>query len=59
VTVAWWGTPNLDDWVAYIDRRSQPKTLVLADHTSEQRVKTLLARLEALPRREIDKFAKG
>ena len=59
VTLAWSGTPDLDDWVAYISRRSRSKKLILADHTSERRVKTLLSRLESLPRREIEKLAKG
>ena len=59
VTLAWWGTPDLDDWVAYISRRSRSKKLILADHTSERRVKTLLSRLQTLPRREIEKLAKG
>ena len=49
VTVAWRGTPNLDDWVAYI-----------VDGTrSERKVKSLLSRLQTLPRRDIEKLAKS
>jgi hypothetical protein len=59
VTVAWRGTPNLDDWVAYIVNGTRSKKLILADHSSERRVKTLLSRLQALPKKEIEKLAKG
>lgn len=59
VTVAWRGTPNLDDWVLYINRRRQPKKIILADRASERRVNTLLSRLETLSRAEIEKLAKG
>src|SRR2546426_2324576 len=45
VTVAWRGTPNLDDWVAYIVNGTRSKKLILADHASERKVKTLLSRL--------------
>jgi predicted HAD superfamily phosphohydrolase YqeG len=58
LTIAWRGTPNLDDWVAYINRR-QPKKLILADRVSERKVKALLARLQIMSRREIEKLAKG
>ena len=59
VTVAWRGTPNLDDWVAYIANGTKSRKLILADHSSERKVKTLLSRLQALSRKEIEKLAKG
>ncbi|MBI4245696.1 MAG: hypothetical protein HY614_00770 [Candidatus Rokubacteria bacterium] len=59
VTVAWRGTPNLDDWVAYIIDGTKSKKLILADHASERKVKTMLSRLQTLPRKEIEKLAKG
>ena len=40
VTVAWRGTPNLDDWVAYIVNGTRSKKLILADHSSERKVKS-------------------
>ena len=59
VTVAWRGTPNLDDWVAYIVNGTKSKKLILADHSCERKVKTLLSRLQSLSRKEIDQLAKG
>jgi hypothetical protein len=59
VTVAWRGTPELDDWVAYIANGSRSKKLILADHTSERKVRGLLTRLQTLSRKEIEKLAKG
>ncbi len=59
VTVAFRGTPNLDDWVAYIVNGTKSKKLILADHSSERKVKTLLSRLQTLSRKEIEKLAKG
>lgn len=59
VTVAWRGTPNLDDWVAYIVNGTQSKKLILADHSNERRVQLLLTRLQTLSRRDIEKLAKG
>jgi len=59
VTVAYRGTPNLDDWVAYIANGSKSKKLILADHSSERKVKGLLTRLSMLSRKEIEKIAKG
>jgi len=59
VTVAWRGTPNLDDWVAYIVNGTRSKKLILADHSSERKVKSLLSRLQTLPRKDIEKLAKG
>ena len=59
VTVAWRGTPDLDDWVAYIVDGTRSKKLILADHTSQRKVKTLMSRLQALSRKEIEKLAKS
>lgn len=59
VTVAWRGTPNLDDWVAYIANGTKSRKLILADHSSERKVKTLLSRLQTLSRKEIENLAKG
>jgi hypothetical protein len=59
VTVAWRGTPNLDDWVAYIVNGMRSKKLILADHASERKVKSMLARLQTLSKKEIEKLAKG
>jgi hypothetical protein len=59
VTVAYRGTPNLYDWVAYIVNGIRPQKLILADHSSERKVKSLLSRLQTLPRKEIEKLAKS
>jgi hypothetical protein len=59
VTVAWRGTPNLDDWVAYIVNGTRSKKLILADHASERKVKNLISRCQTLPRKEIEKLAKS
>jgi hypothetical protein len=59
VTVAWRGTPNLDDWVAYIVNGTRSKKLILADHASERKVKGLLARIQSLSKKEVEKLAKG
>ncbi len=59
VTVAYRGTPNLDDWVAYIANSTKSKKLILADHSSERKVKGLLTRLSTLSKKEIEKIAKG
>ncbi len=59
LTVAWRGTPDLDDWVAYIASGTKSKRLILADHASERKVKSLLARLQSLSKREVEKLAKG
>jgi hypothetical protein len=59
VTVAYRGTPDLDDWVAYITNGTKSKKLILADHTSERKVKGLLSRCQALSKKEIEKLAKG
>ena len=59
VTVAYRGTPNLDDWVAYIANGSRSKKLILADHSSERKVKGLLTRLQTMSRKEIERLGKG
>ena len=59
LTVAWRGTPSLDDWVAYIVTGTKSKKLILAAHTSEPTVKGLLARIQGMSRREVEKLAKG
>ena len=59
VTVAWRGTPSLDDWVAYIVNGTKSRKLILADHTSERKVKALLARIQGLSKKEVEKLAKG
>src|SRR5262249_23138285 len=59
LVIQWRGTPNLDDWVAFIVNGTRSRRLILADHTSERRVKQLLARIEPLPKREVEKLAKG
>jgi hypothetical protein len=59
LTVAWRGTPNLGDWVVYLATGMKSKKLILADQTSERWVKTLLARIESLSKREVGKLAKG
>jgi len=59
VTVAWRGTPNLDDWVAYIVNGTRSKKLILADHSSERKVKSLLSRLQTLPRKEIERRSRS
>ncbi len=59
LTVAWRGTPNLDDWVAYIVNGTKSKKLILADHASERKVKSLLGRIHAMPKKDVEKLAKG
>lgn len=59
VTVAWRGTRELDDWVAYIVNGTRTRKLILADHSCERKVKTLLSRLQTLSRKEVEKLAKG
>jgi hypothetical protein len=59
VTVAWRGTPSLDDWVAYIVNGTKSRKLILADHTSERRIKALLARIQGLSKKEVERLAKG
>jgi hypothetical protein len=59
LVIQWRGTPNLDDWVAFIANGTRSRRLILADHTSERRVKQILARIEPMPKREVEKLAKG
>jgi hypothetical protein len=58
LTIAWRGTPSLDDWVAYIVRAKSTK-FILADHVSERKVRALLSRLETMSKKEAEKLAKG
>lgn len=57
VTVAWRGTPNLDDWVAYIAAGTRSKKFILADRASERKVKDLLTRLQTLSREQVQAVA--
>ena len=59
LTIAWRGTPNLDDWVAYIATTTKSKKLILADQVSESKVRALLSRVGGLSRRQIGKLARG
>lgn len=59
LTVAWRGTPNLDDWVAYIVNGTKSRRLILADHASERRVKTLITRVSTMTKKEVEHLAKG
>jgi hypothetical protein len=59
LTIAWRGTPSLDDWVAYIVNGTKSKRLILADDVSERKMKGLLSRLQTLSKKEIERIAKG
>jgi hypothetical protein len=59
LTIEWRGTPDLDDWVAYLATRTKSKKLILADQVSERKVNALLSRLASLSRRQVEKLAKG
>jgi hypothetical protein len=59
LTIAWRGTPDLDDWVAYLATRTKSKKLILADQVSERKINALLSRLASLSRRQVEKLAKG
>ena len=59
LTVVYRGTPDLDDWVAYIASGSQSRKMILADHASERKVKKLVAHCQTLSRKEVEKLAKG
>lgn len=59
LTIAWRGTPRLDDWVTYIQNGTKSKKLILADHASERKVTSLLARLQTMSKKEIEKLAQG
>src|SRR5713101_4226736 len=54
LTVAWQGTRSLKDWAAYVENGSEQRRLVLADQVSERTVKSLLARIQNLPREELE-----
>jgi len=58
LTIAWRGTPRLDDWVAYIVR-TKPGKVILTDHASERKVKSLLSRLQTMSKKQVEKLAKG
>lgn len=58
ITIAWRGTPDLDDWVAYI-AKTKSKKLVLVDGATERKVKALLSRLQTMSKRGVEKLAKG
>jgi hypothetical protein len=58
LTIAWRGTPSLDDWVAYIVKTTSKK-FILADHASERKVKNLLSRLRTMSKKEVGQLAKG
>lgn len=59
LTIAWRGTPNLDDWAAYIQKRGKSRKVILLDRVPERKIKALLARTPAMSRRQIEKLAKG
>lgn len=59
LTIEWRGTRNLDDWVAFIVNGTRSKRRILADHTSERRLRAILSRLEGLSKREVERLAKG
>jgi hypothetical protein len=59
LTVEWRGTPSLDDWVAFIVNGTKSRKLILADHTCERKVKALLARVQGMSKKEVEKLAKG
>ena len=58
LTVAWRGTPSVDDWVAYIVK-TKSKRFILAEHASERKVKALLSRLRTMSKKEVERLAKG
>jgi hypothetical protein len=59
LTVAFRGTPSLDDWAAYIVNATKSRKLILADHASERKVKRILSELQSLSKKEVEKRAKG
>ncbi len=59
LTIAWRGTPSLDDWVAYIVNGTKSKKLILADRASERKTKLLLTRLQSMTKKEVERLAKG
>jgi hypothetical protein len=59
LTIAWRGTPRLDDWVAYIVTSGRSNKLILADRATERRVKSLVSRMQTMSKRGVEKLAKG
>jgi hypothetical protein len=59
LTIAWRGTPTLDDWVAYIVTAGRSKKLILADRATERRVKSLVSRMQTMSKSGVEKLAKG
>jgi len=59
LTIAWRGTPRLDDWVAYIVNGGSSARSILAHGTCERMVRHLLERLHTMTKAEILKLAKG
>ena len=59
LTIAWRGTPRLDDWVAYIVNGTKSKKLILADVVSEGKLKGMLSHLHTMSKKEIEKLAKA
>ena len=53
LTVAWYGTRHLKDWVAYLEESGEDGRLVLAHQVSERAVKSLLVRIQTLSRDEL------
>ena len=53
LTVSWYGTRSLKDWVAYLEDASDDGRLVLAQQVSERSVKSLLARIQTLSRDDL------
>ena len=58
LTIAWRGTPGLDDGVADI-AKTKSRKLILADRASERKVKSLLTRMRTMSKREVETLAKG
>jgi hypothetical protein len=59
VTIAYRGTPSLDDWCVYIVNSTKSKKYILIDRTCERRAKSLLVRLQSMSKHEVEKLAKG
>ena len=59
LTVAYRGTPSLDDWCVYLVNSTKTRKYILVDRTSERRAKSLLARLQTLTKKEVEQLAKG
>jgi hypothetical protein len=59
VTVAYRGTPSLDDWCAYIVNGTKTRKYILADRASERKVKNLLVKLQTLTKKEVERLAKS